>query len=161
MRSPTDFQYSGNAPSTDGLVRLARGWFDAAGKLIIPAKATTSPGSPTTHQYRPPSIRRVRSPTDFQYRGNRENVRPVTTVTTVETDGASGLFKDLRDAARNSLLTGLDDALDRGRARLTNGSGGGATAQPADYPTGEGSGIPVGLIVGAAVVGGILYLKFG
>ncbi|MDX8353666.1 hypothetical protein [Cognatiyoonia sp. IB215182] len=160
MRSPTDFQYTSKTPSTDGLVRLARGWFDAAGKLIIPAAAPTRPGSPTTHQYRPPSIPRVRSPTDFQYRGNRQNVQPVPTVTTVETDGASGFFQELRDAARNTLLTGLDDALDYGRARLANGARGGPAAQPAHMVPDDG-GIPVGLIVGAALVGGILYLKFG
>ena len=157
MRSPTDFQYSGNTRrSTAGLTRLARGWFNAAGQLIIPAEAPTRPGSPTTHQYRPPTIRRARSPTDFQYRGNSQNVRPVSTVTTVETDGASGFFRELRDAARNSLLTGLDDAVHHTLARNAR-----PAVQPAVHTVEEGGGIPMGLIVGAAVIGGLLFMKYG
>lgn len=152
MISPTDFQYSNTAsktPSTDGLTRLARGWFDRLGNLVIPADAPTRATSPTDFQYKGRTMPVVRSPTDFQYDQQRQS-------TTVDIDGGVRLFDDLKEAAKKTLLTNLDGALqDFGVSRNVQ-------ATPVnDVRGGDGPGLPVTTILAVAVVGGLIYMKWG
>ena len=148
QHSPTYAQYPSPAPQ-DGLIRLARGWFDSLGNLVVPDPARTGAKSPDAFQYTPPSRPVARSPTDFQYDAQSR------TTTTVDVDGGTKLFDDLKSAAKDTLLTGLDGLLDdisgRGRAQ---------PVQVNDVRS-EFAGMPIGGVIAVAVVGAFIYMKWG
>jgi len=159
MMGPDSFQYKPTTapilvrpPSNDGLIELARGWFDAAGNLVRPRTTSLPTTSPTTYQYTS-GIPAVRSPTSFQYGGTSTSAPR--TSTTVDVDGGTRLFQDLKNAAKETLLTRLDDAI--------SGFSGQSPAAPmqVNAQAHQSRGLPIGAILAVAVVGGIIYMKFG
>ena len=150
MIGPDNFQY--DEPNKAGLIELARGWFNDAGQLIIP-KSGAPVGSPTQYQYTPPTIK-ANSPTDFQYGSGQ--VGATTTSTTVDVDGGTRLFDELKSAAQATLMTGLDGF-------VSQRFGGGGAVQPTQVsqPTGTIAGFPVGGVVAVGVVAAFLVWKYG
>ena len=138
MYGPDNFQYGGSvtpaAAPADGLIRLARGWFDSAGNLV---RAATEPT-------------RATSPTSIQY--SAQNARQVNTV---ETDGGSGLFADLRAAASQTLLGALSNAINRDEPQITQ------VRQPMVAAPATIAGFPAAGVIAVGVVATVIYWKYG
>ena len=153
MIGPTNYQYGGQ-PNTTGLIELARGWFNSAGELIVPKSGGAAISSPDQYQYITPSTPKAKSPTDFQF-ASASAAQATPTTTSVELDGGTRIFDDLKNAAKDTLLTGLDNYISGQR-------GGNTEPTPVSQPTGGGqiAGIPLGAVIAVAVVGaGIYYLS--
>lgn len=100
----------------------------------------------------PRQIPAMRSPTDFQYApANRST-------TTVDIDGGSRLFSTLAEAARSTLLTGLDNLTNRAQQ-----SDLGFTPQPTrvEYqPPATIAGFPIAGVIAVAVIGGFVVWQY-
>ena len=138
MYGPDNFQYGGSAtPAStpaDGLIRLARGWFDSAGNLV---KAATEPT-------------RASSPTSIQY--SAQNARQTNTV---EIDGGSSLFDDMKRAAGQTLLGALSNAINRDEPQITQ------VRQPVANQPMMIAGFPAAGVIAVGVVATVIYWKFG
>jgi len=140
IRSPTSFQYGGGTggavvPTVTKTYKASGGgWLDGLAKAASAVIPT------------------IRSPTDFQYAGSQYGNNATTN--TVEVDGGTRIFGELKAAAKATLLGRLDGAL--------NGNSGAASIAPANYSEpAQIAGLPVTALVAVAVVGGLIYMKFG
>jgi len=100
----------------------------------------------------PRSVPAARSPTDFQYAPTSK------TTTTVDIDGGSSLFSALRDAARSTLMTGLDNLTSRAEQ---GGLGYTPPVKQAAYePPATIAGFPIAGVIAVGAVGAFVVWKY-
>jgi hypothetical protein len=103
----------------------------------------------------PRQLPAIRSPTQFQYAPSNAST------TTVDVDGGTGFFGAMAAAARETLLTGLDNLTTSAQNSFDTPQPQQMQATQANYSGPTVAGFPLAGVIGVAIVGGFLVWKYG